>query len=180
VVNRKRHTIQSNGTRIINILRKKSILVFGSVLLIGMSLWMLGVYSMNRTTRLLLSELPSGDWTFLVRDEEGRPIPEARMEILRRGSQIPAPEFLKNPETSLIGDDSGRIVCDCSGFVWSLEASCRLFWVIPITGEGDHPGFDLLVSASGYQTKRLAVGSQVPTPPEEVIIVLKHTNEPNP
>ena len=138
---------------------------------------MLGVYSMNQTTRLLLSEMPFGDWTFLVRDEEGRPIPGARIEILRHGSQVPAPEFLQNRQTSVVSDDSGRVVFDCSGFVWSSEASCRLFWAIPITAEGDFPGFDLLVSASGYQTRRVTVGGHLPQPPKKVIIVLKRANE---
>lgn len=173
-------TIQTNGTCMINMLRRKSILVCGSAVLIGMFVLVLANYSINRTTRLLLVQVPSGDWTFLVRDEKGRPIPEARMEIFRYGSHVPAPEFLKNRETSVRGDDSGRIVCDCSGFIWAARADYRLFWVIPMTGKGDFPGFDLFVSAPGYQTKRVTDGSELPRPPEKVIVVLKRANEPNP
>ncbi len=143
----------------------------GIVLFAVIVVLVLAGISYSTTSRITHASWASGEWILLVRDEEGRAVPNPTVDVLLRGSEDLALDFLQNGKARAAGDENGRIVCKYASFSETVYTRWRLFWIVPITNKG-HPSFDLRFSAPGYETKRIPMFLEISLHQRESTITL--------
>ena len=144
------------------------------------ALCVLGIVSWATTGRSEHGAFVPTQWRLRVRDKAGSPISGASLEVFVSGTDQVVPGLFDTPErqVDLVTDEAGAIHLRTrdTGYPLTLSNHWSLFWVIPITS-WVHPGFELQVSAPGYQTSRLALRRDRFPPGKESIVVLQKCSD---
>ena len=109
-------------------------------------------------------DVPPGEYRILVTDQKGAPIPNAVLQIYEHRSHTAVyeyPIYESRPDSAIMSDENGLIVCHVTHEVGTSGSGSYLFWFIPIMMEGGS-GLDIEIAADGYHPRTFDVAKLTP------------------